>query len=207
MPPSSTDATGPSSAAVAPDSNSPSWLLAPMKTELTALTRPRMSSGVSSCTSVWRMTTLTMSAAPPSASAPATARTRSTGRTRWSSARTPPPRPAAAAPVRRRMGQRVSAMDITSAPTAGAARSRPRPDRPDVQHVLGEHRQQRGGAAQQHREQVQRHAPSTTLWLNTKCRPATSVRPVGAARRRRVRSARPGPPAAWTATNSALHMP
>ena len=38
-------------AAVAPDSNSPSWLLAPMKTELTAPTRPRMASGVSSCTS------------------------------------------------------------------------------------------------------------------------------------------------------------
>lgn len=40
-----------------------------MKTELKALTRPRMSSGVSSWTSVWRMTMLTMSAAPVAASA------------------------------------------------------------------------------------------------------------------------------------------
>lgn len=30
------------------DSNSPSWLLAPMNTEFTADTRPRISSGVSS---------------------------------------------------------------------------------------------------------------------------------------------------------------
>ena len=41
-----------------------------MNTELTALTRPRMSLGVSICTSVWRTTTLTMSAPPETASAP-----------------------------------------------------------------------------------------------------------------------------------------
>jgi len=40
-----------------------------MKTELTALTRPRISSGVSSWTSDWRMTTLTMSAPPETTSA------------------------------------------------------------------------------------------------------------------------------------------
>ena len=40
-----------------------------MNTELTALTRPRMASGVASCTRVWRITTLTMSAAPEAASA------------------------------------------------------------------------------------------------------------------------------------------
>ena len=39
-----------------------------MKTEFTALTRPRISLGVSICTRVWRTTTLTMSAAPDSAS-------------------------------------------------------------------------------------------------------------------------------------------
>jgi 5'/3'-nucleotidase SurE len=47
-----TEPTGPNSAAVAPDSNSPSWLDAPMKIELTAATRPRISSGVSNCISV-----------------------------------------------------------------------------------------------------------------------------------------------------------
>jgi hypothetical protein len=45
-----------------PDSNSPSWFDVPMKSELTALTRPRISSGVSSCTSEERTTTLTTSA-------------------------------------------------------------------------------------------------------------------------------------------------
>jgi hypothetical protein len=55
--------------AVAPARNSPNWLLALMKVALTALTRPRISSGVSSCTSVWRTTMLTMSAAPLTASA------------------------------------------------------------------------------------------------------------------------------------------
>ena len=35
-----------------------------MKTLLTAETRPRMASGVSICTSVWRTTTLTLSKAP-----------------------------------------------------------------------------------------------------------------------------------------------
>ena len=36
MPPQTTDATGPNQAAVAPDSNSPSGLDAPMNTEFTA---------------------------------------------------------------------------------------------------------------------------------------------------------------------------
>ena len=62
-PPITTDPTGPTAAASAPDSNSPSWLDAPMKMELTADTRPRSSSGVSSCMTVSRMTTLMLSAA------------------------------------------------------------------------------------------------------------------------------------------------
>jgi hypothetical protein len=50
--------TAPNSAAVNPDSNSPSWLDLPMKSEFTALTRPRMASGVRSCTNEKRTTTL-----------------------------------------------------------------------------------------------------------------------------------------------------
>ena len=42
MPPIITEPTDPKSAAVAPDSNSPSWLEAPIKIEFTADTRPRM---------------------------------------------------------------------------------------------------------------------------------------------------------------------
>ena len=49
-----------------PDSNWPTSFDAPMKTILTELTRPRMASGVPSCTTVWRMMTLTISHAPSS---------------------------------------------------------------------------------------------------------------------------------------------
>ena len=45
-----------SQAAVTPDSNSPSWLDAPMKIEFTALTRPLISSGVLIWTRVCRTT-------------------------------------------------------------------------------------------------------------------------------------------------------
>ena len=68
-PPAITAPTGPSHSATVPALNSPSSLLAPMKVPLTALTRPRIASGVSSWTSVWRITTLTMSAPPLTASA------------------------------------------------------------------------------------------------------------------------------------------
>lgn len=47
-----------------PDSNSPSSFDAPMNRLDTAETRPRMESGVTICTSVWRTKTETMSAAP-----------------------------------------------------------------------------------------------------------------------------------------------
>jgi len=52
---------------VMPDSNSPSWFDVPMKSELTALTRPRISSGVYSCSRKERTTTLTTSALPSTA--------------------------------------------------------------------------------------------------------------------------------------------
>lgn len=50
--------------ATMPDSKPPSSLEVPMKGVFTAETRSRFSSGVRSCTMVWRMTTLTLSAAP-----------------------------------------------------------------------------------------------------------------------------------------------
>ena len=56
--------TNPNHAAVKPDSNSPSSFDAPINTEFTALTRPRISSGVFSCTSNERMNTLIMSPTP-----------------------------------------------------------------------------------------------------------------------------------------------
>ncbi len=68
-PPTITAGTAPSQAAVRPDSSSPRSFELEMKTMLTALTRPRISCGVRSCTTVERITTLTMSVAPSTASA------------------------------------------------------------------------------------------------------------------------------------------
>src|ERR1035437_3621172 len=68
-PPATTAGTVPSHAAVTPDSNCPTSFDAPMNIMLTALTRPRISSGVEICTRVCRTTTLTMSQAPSITSA------------------------------------------------------------------------------------------------------------------------------------------
>ena len=126
-PPITTELTGPNSAAVAPDSNSPSWFDAPMKMELTADTRPRISSGVSSCTSVMRVTTLMLSAAPVTTKA-SSDKPKCVDRPNTTMAN--PNTPTASSkrgPTRRLSGQRMSTSDMASAPTAGAARSSPRP--------------------------------------------------------------------------------
>src|SRR4029434_2504343 len=64
IPPPTTDSTGPNSAAVSPDSSAPNSFDVPMKTLFTAETRPRISSGVTSCTIEPRTITLTLSNAP-----------------------------------------------------------------------------------------------------------------------------------------------
>src|SRR5580698_9697732 len=68
-PPSNTARTAPNQRAVTPDSNSPSSLDAPMNIELMALTRPRIESGVRSCTRMPRIYTLSMSPQPSANSA------------------------------------------------------------------------------------------------------------------------------------------
>ena len=93
----------------------------------TALTRPRISGGVRSCTSEKRITTLTASAAPSTASA-------SSDRIRWVES---PNRtvnspnteitPNSTWPMGSVSGRRASTTDMISAPTAGAARSSPSP--------------------------------------------------------------------------------
>jgi hypothetical protein len=52
MPPSNAAQAAPNKAATAPDSNPPNSLEVPMNMPLTALTRPRITSGVATCTSV-----------------------------------------------------------------------------------------------------------------------------------------------------------
>ena len=130
-----TAGTTPHQAAVTPDSNSPSSFDAPMNTAFTALTRPRMTSGVCSCTSRCRTNMLTMSEAPSTPSARATARTSSTGRTPRSRRRRRTRRRTASG--RRRFdGRSASTPPASAAPTAGAARRNPRPTGPTCRTSL-----------------------------------------------------------------------
>ncbi len=63
-----TDHGAPTALASAPASTSPSCGPPTKKIMFTAVIRPRISSGVSSCRTVWRITMLTVSAAPETAS-------------------------------------------------------------------------------------------------------------------------------------------
>ena len=120
MPPPTTDATKPNQSAVRPDSNAPSSLDEPMNTALTAETRPRIASGVSTWTSVPRTTTLTLSSAPVSASA-MNDRTKLLDRPKTIVAA---PKPATAhtraTPGRRSGGRWAMISAISRAPSAGA---------------------------------------------------------------------------------------
>src|SRR5215472_1050068 len=70
IPPATTEITGPNNAAVNPDSSAPNSFDVPIKILLTEETRPRISSGVTSCTIDPRMITLTLSNAPIRKSTP-----------------------------------------------------------------------------------------------------------------------------------------
>src|SRR3989442_12051010 len=70
IPPPTTEITGPKRAAVNPDSSAPNSFDVPMKMLFTAETRPRISSGVTSCTIDPRTITLTLSKAPTRNSKP-----------------------------------------------------------------------------------------------------------------------------------------
>ena len=129
-PPSTTAGTVPNHCAVTPDSNCPTSFEAPMKTVLTALTRPRMSFGVVSCTSVCRTMMLTMSQAPTSTRA---ATESATLRESPNTTVKPPyaqTHHSIAAPARRRKGQCANTSAIVTAPMPGAQRSRPSPEGP-----------------------------------------------------------------------------
>src|ERR1051325_9442538 len=122
MPPATTLVIGPHQDAVTPDSKPPSSLDAPMKTELTAETRPRLESGVRIWMSVWRMTTEMLSNAPVKTRAimervkdrekPKTMVARPKAATAQSRAR----------PGRLRGGRWAWSMAMENAPMAGAAR-------------------------------------------------------------------------------------
>src|SRR5215813_12284836 len=120
MPPRSTDGTVPTSAATSPDSNAPSWFEVPVKSECTALTRPRIVSGVRIWTREARMTTLTTPDAP---------------------------------------SQGVAGEKDRRRQRSGGGRRAQEPEAagPCVEDVAGVDGQEGRGAAEQHREQVERH--------------------------------------------------
>ena len=106
-----------------------------MKIEFTALTRPLFSSGVLICTRVCRTTTLTMSAAPRTASA---ARESRKDRERPKTIVMTPNSATQGnirAPARRASGLCASTKATTAAPTAGALRRRPESPGSGVQDV------------------------------------------------------------------------
>src|ERR1051325_2981035 len=70
IPPATTEITGPNNAAVNPDSSAPNSFDVPIKILFTDETRPRISSGVTSCTIEPRMITLTLSNAPIKSNSP-----------------------------------------------------------------------------------------------------------------------------------------
>ena len=185
-----------------PDSNSPSWFDVPMKIAFTALTRPRISSGVSSCTSASRIDHADhVDRARARPAPPATAKQCvETARTPASPRRTPRDGGEHGRPTRRWMAWRASHSDISSAPTAGAARSRPRPHGP----VCRMSRAKIGSSAvappSSTANRSSEMTPSTSGRARMKCTPANTdlqrggSRGGGAAayRRPRRRTAAPG---------------
>src|ERR1700689_783125 len=115
-----------------------------MNPVLTALTRPRMASGVSVCTRVLRVTTLTMSDAPTQISA-----------AKDSGVQRDTPKINVATPKIATAITMRGPICRGRAPRRGA-RHQAQPDRADHQNVAGENRQQRGSAAKQHAEQFER---------------------------------------------------
>ena len=157
MPPETTEITGPKNCATVPDSKAPSSFDVPMNSPFSADTRPRIASGVSTCTSVPRSTTLMLSQAPSRTSRPERqpqVRRQAEGdrhdavagdRGQQRASRALPRRP-----VRLHEGRRDRAERRRGQQPAQLARA-------DVQDVLGVDRHQRGRPAEQHREGVEQH--------------------------------------------------
>src|ERR1035437_9136666 len=129
-PPTTTAGNAPHHAAVTPDSNCPTSFDVPMNIMLTALTRPRISSGVEICTSVCRTTTLTMSHAPSTTSAATDNPTFRDSPNTTVHAPNPPTHHSMIAPACRLNGRCASTIAMITAPVPGAPRRIPNPVAP-----------------------------------------------------------------------------
>src|SRR5205823_2799173 len=130
MPPATTEITGPNSEAVKPDSSAPNSFDVPMKILFTDETRPRISSGVTSCTIEPRMITLTLSNAPRRKSTPSDNQNTFDNPNRIVAAPNPVTHQSSVFPARFIGGRCATTSATAKAPIAGIARSQPSPTGP-----------------------------------------------------------------------------
>src|SRR5262249_22768371 len=165
----------PNKPAVTPARNSPIWLDVPMNSELTALTRPRMASGVSSWITGCLITTLSMSDAPITTSMAIDKMNEVDSPNRTVAN----PNVATAAyitnPTRLVSGQRATTNEQVSAPTAGTARINPSPKDPTAKMSRAKIGSSAVAPAKITANMSSDIAPSTTGLRRTKFTPANSV--------------------------------
>src|SRR5215468_9956004 len=130
MPPATTEMTGPNNAAVNPDSSAPNSFEVPMKILFTDETRPRISSGVTSCTIDPRMITLTLSNAPRRKSRPSDSQNTFDNPNKIVERPNPVTHQINVFPACFIGGRCATRRAIPKAPTAGIARIQPRPTGP-----------------------------------------------------------------------------
>src|SRR5205814_9726615 len=130
IPPATTEMTGPNSAAVNPDSSAPNSFDVPMKILFTDDTRPRISSGVTSCTIEPRIITLTLSNAPIRKSTPRDNQNTFDNPNKIVAAPKPVTDHSNALPACFIGGKCAMTIAIIKAPMAGVARIQPRPTGP-----------------------------------------------------------------------------
>src|SRR4029077_4621009 len=130
IPPATTEMTGPNNAAVTPDSIVPSSYDVTMKILFPDDTRPRISSGVTSCTIEPRMITLTLSNAPIRKSTPSDNQNTFDNPNTIVDTPNPITHQSNVLPACFIGGRCAMSSAITKAPTAGIARIQPRPTGP-----------------------------------------------------------------------------
>ena len=182
MPPITTAGTAPSSAAATPDSNAPSSFDARMNTDSSALTRPRSSGGVSSGTSVPRISTLTMSAPASTASARMDSGKLVDSPNTTVAAPNVPTATNRMRPTLCRRGRAASTTPTPIAPMPGAARNRPLPSAPTCSTSVANTGSSAVAPPNSTAARSSEMAPSSAGVARTKRMPAVTSRHVAVAR-------------------------
>src|SRR5215475_8139713 len=130
IPPATTEMTGPNNAAVNPDSSAPNSFDVPIKILFTDETRPRISSGVTSCTIEPRIITLTLSNTPTKNNSASDNQKIFDKPNKIVATPKPETHQRRARPACFIGGRCATTIAIAKAPMAGAARIQPRPTGP-----------------------------------------------------------------------------